>query len=583
LTTGQLFAARNIEGVLFRLLSPANQNTFSNLSLTGTEDLGLTFDYTPMYEMPYARLIAEGGIGTGEAKKSIQDHQGLLYGGRPGAAFLVSGRYFDSRGAQKPADTDFNSFGGTDRLYDIQVFGKWAPTVQGTLSGLFQYTEDKPSFSGSQALTLQGSPASLSFADNSVARQNFYEVGYYYRFNPKAGFLAYFAHREFPFHVVSNSAVSANADFGVGFPVPVTQQSFLKRSDDLNSNNVQFQKNLILGSHNLIAGFDYFSSSNLQRFRQINITTIELFGFTDVSRVGAVFRPPFWSYSFYLLDYWRLFPNLVLELGIFKDFSKDIRSGFPENIYTSLWSPRFGANYQFKIKDTQHTLRAAVERHLTTHLISQPILVPSEIAGFPWAIDANSGSEVRQAGVAWEAQWGPKTFTTLRLNALRVATPDFITDDQNVDHQVWHNWKRYQGSLVLNRILTTYLGLSLGVLGKRVVPDLSFQNDFFPIALQNYSEIDAFLGLSFLSRQGWLARVKPLLVQQFAKNPGHQASGPFVIMNLSLGREFPNKRGLVLFEIQNLFNRQPFFAMEPSRDLEFVSERRFLLRLALYF
>ena len=97
------------------------------------------------------------------------------------------------------------------------------------------------------------------------------------------------------------------------------------------------------------------------------------------------------------------------------------------------------------------------------------------------------------------------------------------------------------------------------------------------------STITSSRGLSFLTRQGWLARVKPLLVQQFVKNPGHQASGPFVIMNLSLGRELPNKRGLVLFEIQNLFNRQTFFAMEPSRDLEFVTERRFLFKLALYF
>jgi hypothetical protein len=213
---------------------------------------------------------AERGIGTG--KQEIIRIAGVALRRQTGAAFGLE--CFDNQGL-KPADTVPIPSGHRPPL--IFRFRQVGAHGEGTLSGLFQYTEDKPSFSGSQALTLQGSPASLSFADNSVARQNFYEVGYYYRFNPKAGFLAYFAHREFPLHVVSSSAVSANADIGVGFPVPVTQQSFLKRSDDLNSDNVQFQKNLILGSHNLIAGFDYFSSHNLQRFKRSTLP-IELFG-----------------------------------------------------------------------------------------------------------------------------------------------------------------------------------------------------------------------------------------------------------------------------------------------------------------
>jgi len=182
--------------------------------------------------------------------------------------------------------------------------------------------------------------------------------------------------------------------------------------------------------------------------------------------------------------------------------------------------------------------------------------------------------------VAWEAQWNPRTFTALRLNALRVAEPDFITDDNDPDinHPIWRNWKRYQASLVLNRIFTTSLGLSLGVMGKRVVPDLSYGPE-----LQAYSEFNAFLGLAYMHPQGWLARVKPLLVQQYGKIPGHTADTPFVIVNLTLGREFPNKRGFALFEVQNLFNRQPFYSLEPFRDLEFSNQRRFLFRLGLYF
>jgi hypothetical protein len=147
-----------------------------------------------------------------------------------------------------------------------------------------------------------------------------------------------------------------------------------------------------------------------------------------------------------------------------------------------------------------------------------------------------------------------------------------------VAHNVTQTWKRYQASLVLNRILTTSLGLSAGVMGKRIVPDLSFGPD-----LQDYSEFNAFLGLAYRHRDGWLARVRPLLIQQFGKIPGHTADNPFVILNLALGREFPNKWGFALFEVQNLFNRQVFYSLEPRRAIEFSNDRRFLFRLALYF
>lgn len=146
---------------------------------------------------------------------------------------------------------------------------------------------------------------------------------------------------------------------------------------------------------------------------------------------------------------------------------------------------------------------------------------------------------------------------------------------------MWQNWKRYQLSFVLNRILFSSLGLSAGVMGKRVIPDLSYEGTD---GLQSFSELNAFVGLAYLHPQGWLARLRPLFVEQYGKVPGHQADAPFVIANLTLGREFPNKRGFATFEVQNLFNRRPFYSLEPARlDPEFSNQRRFLFRLGLYF
>jgi tetratricopeptide (TPR) repeat protein len=536
---GLFFSARESEALLYRMLAPANQNTFSSLSLKGAENLGLTFDYTPMYEMPYARLIASGGVGAWEGSKSIQDHQGWLYGGWPGAAFLAGGTYTN--------DSGFRDLNGNFRLYTVQGDAKWSPTVNGTFTALYEYVDQKTGDRNNL------NDFSYTTDNRSTgARLGLYELGYYYQFNPQVGFLAYYAHRHYPFHV-------SLEPFPAFFPGAPFTQTFDREID-----NVQFQQYLTWGRHSFIAGFDYFNAKVTQGFK------------FDPLSINFEFRPPNWSYSFYLLDYWRMTPNLVVELGVFKDFTKDVVVGFPGTLYNSLWSPRFGVNYQFRVADTQHTLRLALERHLTTHFTAQPLLVPSEIASFTWALDGYPGAEVRQAGAAWESQWNPKTFTTLRLDALRVANP-YFNDNSN---PVWYMWKRYQASLALNRILTQSLGLSLAVIGKRFVPDpsLQFVADFNN--LQAYSEIDASLGLSYLHPQGWLAGVKTFLVQQYLKG---RADNPFGLVNLRLGRELPNKRGLILFNVNNLFNRHFYYALEPRRDIEFFPARTFLFRLALYF
>jgi tetratricopeptide (TPR) repeat protein len=589
LTGGLLLSSANIEGVLFRVLSRANQATFSNLPLEGTESLGFTTDYTPMFEMPYARLAVAGGLGAQEGSKLIQDYQGLAYGGAPGVAGAVFGRYSKSNGANWPSTDSPDSFTGTQSFYDIQGVAKWEPTVKGTLTGFVDFVDLKAHERSTSRLT---PPPGLGFVgavntttDNTFnLRQKRYEAAYVHRFNPQATFLAYYAHLDNPIRLGDFSSFSGNLDLGAPFLFPFNEQGSLHRTFDQTINNIQLQQYLRLsaaGDHNLIGGFDYLSGPGIKQtsfFKdliKIGIPPI----FTQRINQITEFSPPQWSYSFYLLDYWRPHKDLVIELGLFKDFNKAVSPFFQRNIYTSSWSPRFGVNYQFNLNGTQHVLRGALGRYLNTHFLIQPILVPAETAGFLWAIDSRSGTEIRQAGAAWEAQWNAKTFTALRLSALRLSTPTFVADDAGVETSVWRTWQRYQASLVMNRILASSLGLSLGAMGKRVIPDLSFE---VSDNLRAFNEFNAFIGLAYLHPQGWLARLRPLLVWQFGETPGHQADNPFVIFNLTLGREFPNKRGFALFELQNLFNRRPFYSLEPFRDLEFSNQRRFLFRLGLY-
>ena len=555
---GMLFSSQAAEAALYRVLSPANQNTYSNIPPDGTEALGLTTDYTPMFEMPYARLVVAGGIGAGEGSKPIQDYQAYAYGGGPGVAAYGFGRYVDSKAVNWPSDTTLANYEGRNRVYDLQVNAKWEPTVQGTLTGFIDYIDQKNNLLSIYPTSNNNNPTDLQ---TIAGRQKIYELAYYYRFNPTLASLIYYARNEYPYHLVENYIDNS-------MPLQVS----LAQTFDRVANNLQFQQHLSLsffGQHNFIAGFDYYTGNKVSQRQNITVNSFPY--------ASSDFLTPQWSYSFYLLDYWRPLPNLVLELGLWKDFNNGVRYLYSENIYTSLWSPRLGINYQFGINGTQHVLRGVVGRSLNTHHITQPLLVPAETAGFPWFIDYGSGTEMRQAGAAWEAQWNPLTFTVLRLNALRLSVPTFM----GFNLPTWQTWQRYQASFVLNRILASYLGLSAGVLGKRFVPDLSYEFDD-PI-LRSFYEMNAYLGLAYLHPQGWLARVKPILVQQFGQIQDHQADNPFVILNLTLGREFPNKRGFALLEFQNLFNRRPFYSLEPNRNLEFANQRRFLFRLGFYF
>ncbi len=601
LNGGMLLSTQATEGALFRVLSRANQATFSNVPLEGTEALGFTTDYSQMFEMLYGRVAASAGIGTWEGSKSIQEYQGLIYGGAPGMAAAVFGKYADSRGSNFPTAPVLtpDSFGGSQRIYDIQGVAKWEPTVKGTLSAFLDLPEQKVTDHGTMKVPPQPpyDLVNINFADNLLFRPQFYEVAYYHRFNPESASLLYYSRLEYPFHQVSTNTQTTNIDIGFGPPgVPATDQNVVSQTFDRSRNNIQFQQYQrlsFLGQHSLIGGFDYLTGGPgiSQRYNATEIQTL----FTSPPFVVPLqtqtdSRSPQWNYSFYLLDYWRPYKNLVLELGLFKDFNKTVIPFFQDNVYQSTWSPRLGVNYQFRVNGTQHVLRAAVGRFMNNHFLTQPLLVPSETAGFPFAVDSRSGTEIRQAGGSWEAQWDPKTFTVLRLAALRLATPSFLTlTDPNTgtsfDQPIWETWKRYQASLILNRILCNSLGLSAGVMGKRVIPDLGFEstNILNFTNLRGYSEFNAFIGLAYLHPQGWLARIKPLLVQQYGDITGHKADNPFVMLNLTFGRDFPNKRGFALFEIQNLLNRRPFYTVEPDRDLEFSNNRRFLFRLGLYF
>jgi len=447
--------------------------------------------------------------------------------------------------------------------------------VQGNLTGFFQYRDMNFADPGPLNDYFYRNDSNL----RDSVRFRAYEVSYLHRFNPNWALLTFFSYRSQDDHLFTQFNFPLDPDFFLRIDV----NDFF----DWEFHNLQVQQQLILGKHTLFAGFDYFYGPP-----RLTINVAQSLRFQDqifpLEPTSLYYRPVEKTYSFYLLDYWRLTPWLLVELGLFRDVTRNVRGANPLQPFSnSLWSPWFGLNIQINPK---HTLRLAAMRYLNTHVVLQPLVVPTEVAGLSWPEDTKQGAEVRKIGASWEAQWNPKTFTVLRLEASRVSSPEYLNTTGGFTHSAWVTWRRYQASLFLNRILTNSLGLTLGVTGKRFIPDeslrdpLTFGTSGIHRPLEAFTEVNGLLDLSFLTPKGWQGGVRTRLVYQYLRN--RSSDNLFALVDLRFGKELPNKRGLVTIEVENLFNRHFDYLREPSPVLglyPFFPARRIIGRIQLWF
>jgi tetratricopeptide (TPR) repeat protein len=553
----RVVAARS-EELLYRVLSPANQNTFRYL---------LENDYTPMFEMPYGRATIQGGIGSWQERKPVHDDFVAGYGGIPGAAAFGQGSYnFDSLLGTKRANAE---------VWNAQGIFKGEPTVQGTFTGYAQYFNQRyKDLTSLNDYFINREPD----LHNNDRRQT-YQLSYLHNFTPNARFLAFYNFTRLDLNLFGNLLDYDSRPDNVLFRQVLT--------DKFNNyfHNLQLQGQLILGKHTLLAGYNYLTGPIMDQ-SDVQLALIDpTFGVIPLGAFSQYNSPVDRTYSLYLLDYWRVTPWMLAELGLFRDVSRTASAADPRTINNYLWSPRLGLNIQIGHK---HVLRLALMRHLDTDQVLSPLLVPTEVAGLPWVEDVYPGSEVRQAGASWEAQWDKKTFTALSFAATRASVPRYFTavpgEGEPYNYIGWRTWRRYEGSVFLNRILTNWLGLRVGVLGKRVFPDQSYKDQF---NLNDFTEVDWLVGLNFLTPQGWQGGITNRVVYQYV---GKRSADCFNLTSLRFGKELAHKRGLITVEVTNLFNRHFYYRIEPTlysavfaNNPEFFPARRIVGKIQLWF
>src|SRR5208337_2649422 len=107
------------------------------------------------------------------------------------------------------------------------------------------------------------------------------------------------------------------------------------------------------------------------------------------------YNPPDRVTSIYVRDYWRICPQILVELGISGDLVSSSRFDFPDSISSTTANPLVGIDYEI---DKSNTLRFAYQGYINGHPLLNPSIAPSEVAGFPSQVNADDGSKVKELG-----------------------------------------------------------------------------------------------------------------------------------------------------------------------------------------
>ena len=359
------------------------------------------------------------------------------------------------------------------------------------------------------------------------------------------------------------------------FPYIYTLNEFV--NSILETENVQLQQQLKVGDHTFIAGFDYLAGAT--NYHSIDSYVYYRPPFYYITTFNDRFSPPDSYTTAYARDYWRICPQLLAELGISGDFVTSSRLDFARSISSATANPLMGLDYEI---DKSNTLRLAYQGYVIGHPLSNSSIAPSEVAGFPSQINTDDGSKVKELGVAWESQWNPKTFTVLRLQAYRIDDPQYNIYSTIIDDRT----ERFEGSLIVNRLLTPSLGLRAGVAGK-----LLSLNDPYLFLAGDFTEIDGTVGLWYTHPSGWFASIVDTVVSQdlgglsnkFFEQQQADLGNPFNLVDITIGKYFANKRGYASLALTNVFNQHFFYQIEPDALGTFSPDRQIMFRMALYF
>lgn len=560
-STRQRTSASGSELLMYRLLSPANQNTFTGI------------DYTPMFESPYMRMVTTGSAGAWSNDNRIVAGGAEVYGGFPGFAADVFGSVTRDEGMRTK-----NSLSQPTMLSGLV---KWEPSTSDAFFGAATLYDTKAEDNRNLSDATYANALNLE----QDLRTRLGELGYVRRFSPEAALLVY-AKQGFNAWDYGDETFDPAYLTGDGWSLSETRQQ--KRQTSMPYTNLQAQQQFIWNDHTFMVGVDSFRGKFHYDFHELDTYWLSWPAgsyegiwdeFTFTNRYALTQD----SLSLYMLDYWKPSENVVIEAGLSADRSSSVRHGYSDPVDRHFTGSRLGVNWQMTSQDV---LRLAFQNYLNTHMTYQNTLQPADVAGFPSWINADDGTEVLEAGLAWERQWNELTYSVFRFNAHEIKNPQY--DATSADNEIKDVLiRRYQAQATLNRILSPSWGGWTTISAKRLLPN-EFALSFSPNT--DFAEADLAFGLSYLHEKGFGAHAEGFLIHQhFCDKDARDLGGDtlddeaFSVFNVGCSYIFPDKRGRIGLEVKNLFDQRFAYQLEMVALDSIYPARQAVLSVSLYF
>ncbi len=501
--------AATSEQLLARLLLPVNTNSFNSFN-----------DYTTLFEEPRSFWTVEGQVGSFKSRSATA----IASGGTTRFAYGIIGTYSQTQGF-RPQNDDSLTYDGIAQF-------KLALTPHSDF--LFLYNA-----SGSN----QGdtAPALISFDNNAhrrlSTRRNLAEFGYHLQIRPGSDLLVYFSGEKF-------ESVSDDPYFNANYPIPEFRYGLRssQRSPDLDFQATHLYK---AGPLQLRYGTDIFEG----RTRDRRTEPCCVPEFYTPSLGEAVDRRPVRFKNAYLQGDYHLLKRLVLTGAIHYDWSSD--NNFNKAVELprvpfSAWSPQAGFSYT-PFEST--TLRFAFIRSLQTHFRDR--LAPTNIQGFVIGQNDPTLSRNTSYNFGWDQKIGRSAFFRGSAYYRDRDTPILVEGDEGVVPSTSLN--HFHGAdLVWNQLLGETWSL---------VPTYSVIHSEDENGVRH--EHDASVGLFFISP----TRINLSAVENYVRQTGYlgltAVHGNFGTTDISAAYELPRRRGVLSFQVRNLFNHNFVLLVDP--------------------
>ena len=524
--------ARDSELLQSQLLQPLNINPvqarLANDGMVFLEDMGpanVGFnEFSRLFAANQFRLVTDSLIGSNGTYVDSLSHSGIYRN----ISYSVGQNHFQTDGVRENNDL-------TQNIYN--AFFQANLTYRNSVQVEFRQTNDER---GDRNMHFD--PNLFFSTQRGTADSPSIRLGFRHNFSPTATFIGSYVHRN----------VDSDFDYGIGF------RSLTKERADF----FEFRYLQNFDRINLTGGYGFLTGAvdeNLS-FTEMPLSPVEIDNTTSHKN----------GYIYALINYPKSF---TATLGTSIDFFNDS------------WTERNQINPKFGLNWTPFpgtNVRGSIFRALKRTLISSQTIEPTNIAGFSQFFDDVNATDSWLYGVAVDQKLGSNVYMGSEFSRRALTTPiNDVSNETMTDAISNEKFAR----IYFYSIASDRLSFSAEYQFEQFINDPQANNS---MALARSTTHKMPLSLSIFDPNKLFGNLKATYFNQkgrFVNSQGDVApdGNQFWTVDFSLGYRFPQRRGLVNFEVRNLFNKKFKFQESDPANSGVARERLFLGRITLAF